>query len=138
MIKKFFKGILRFIKKWGIYGIIGHLSLYSPLAFGFIFDSPELKTIGWILVALIATPNGFGLLMTIIFAAIYKWLWKVPILGFIIWGRETLLKLQIQNQLMLYYDSEEIQMFLDHGKEIKQERIKMIDQQWSKEKEKMK
>ena len=152
MIKKFFKGIINFIKQWGLYGIIAYITLYVPLGLGYIFNDSDLKTTGWIIAAIVAAPNGIGFLLTIIFAALYKWLWKVPIIGFISCGKETILKIQIQNQLMLYYDSEEIQMFLTHGKEIKRfsddkkkkfydnfkkERIDLIDQQWSKENEKL-
>lgn len=59
-----------------------------------------------------------------------------------------MLKIQTQNQLGLYYDSEEIQILLDMGKklkdfsdeeklkfstQLKRNRLKMIDEQWSKE-----
>lgn len=152
MFKRIFKGTFNFIKKWGLYGIIGYITLYLPLGLGYIFNNRDLKTIGWIIAAIVAAPNGIGFILTIVLATIYKWIWKALIVGFISWGKETVLKLQIQNQLMLYYDSEEIQMFLDHGKDIKKysdeqrkkffdnlrkERIKMIDQQWSREKEKI-
>lgn len=148
MIKKFFRSILVFLKKWGLFGVIGYVTLFLPLGLGYLLGNDNLRTTGLVIAAIVATPNGVGLLMTVIFAALYKWLWTVPILGFIAWAKETITKVQIQSQMMLYYDSDEIQMILDHGKEIKKytdqkrsqfstdlkrTRLEMIDQQWSKE-----
>lgn len=148
MIKKFFKSVLVFLKKWGLFGVAGYVTLFIPLGLGYLLGNDNLRTTGLVVAAIVATPNGVGLLLTVIFAALYKWLWTVPILGFIAWGKETIIKVQIQSQMMLYYDSEEIQMILDHGKEIKKytdqkkykfasdlkrKRLEMIDQQWSEE-----
>jgi hypothetical protein len=147
-MKKLFRSTFKFLKKWGLYGILAYITLYVPLGLGFILTNDNLKTIGWVIAAIVAAPNGLGLLFTIIIAALYKWLWKVPILGFIAWAKETLLKLQIQNQIGLYYDSDEIQMLLDVGKRLKdfsdeekllfsnhlkKERLKLIDDEWTKE-----
>ena len=98
---------------------------------------------GWIWAGIWAAPIFTpAWLVLIILAAIYKWLWKVAILQTVAWGKELVKKIQIQNQLGLYYDSDEIQMLLDHGKDLKkysdekkkdffaklkQERIEMID-----------
>lgn len=148
MIKKFFKSTLNFIKKWGLYGILGYTTLYVPLGLGLLFNNKELRNAGWIIAAVIATPNGLGFIFTIIFASFYKWFWKIPVLGFIFWTIETSKKIQIQNQIGLYYDSEEIQILLDMGKnlkdftdeekrkfllKLKKTRLKMIDEKWSKE-----
>jgi hypothetical protein len=148
MLVKIFKFLVNFIKKWGLYGIIGYLTLFLPLGLGLLFKNNELRNAGWIIVAVIATPNGLGIILTIILASLYKWFWKVPLLGFIWWGKETSKKIQIQNQLGLYYDSDEIQLLLDMGKklkdfsdieknkfstELKKNRLKMIDEKWSKE-----
>jgi hypothetical protein len=147
-MKKFLKGIINFIKKWGVFGVLGHLSLYLPLGLGLLLNNIELRNAGWIITAVIATPNGLGIILTIILASLYKWFWKVPVLSFIFWTKETTKKIQIQNQLGLYYDSDEIQIVLDMGKklkdfsdleknkflnELKKNRLKMIDEKWSKE-----
>ena len=148
MIKKFFRSILIFLKKWGLFGVAGYVTLFIPLGIGYLLSNDNLITTGLVVAAIVATPNGVGLLMTVIFAALYKWMWTVLILGFIAWAKETITKVQTQSQMMLYYDSEEIQMILDHGKEIKKYtdkqrsifnsdlkriRLEMIDKQWTKE-----
>lgn len=148
MIKKFFRSILVFLKKWGLFGVVGYVTLFIPLGLGYLLGNDNLRTTGLVIAAIVAAPNGVGLLLTVIFAALYKWLWTIPILGFVAWSKETILKIQIQNQIMIYYDSDEIQMILDHGKEIKKfadlekakfstnlkkKRLDMIDQQWSKQ-----
>jgi hypothetical protein len=148
MIKNFFKKIFSFLKKWGLFGVLGYITLFIPLGLGYLLSNVNLRTTGLVIAAIVAAPNGLGLLFTIIIAALYKWLWKIPILGFIAWAKETMLKIQTQNQLGLYYDSEEIQILLDMGKKLKDfsddeklkfskrlktDRLKMIDEQWSKE-----
>lgn len=148
LFKKLFSATIKFIKKWGIFGVIGYISIWIPLGLGYLLGHQDLKTTGWVIVAVATTPNGIGTIATILLAAIYKWLWNIPILGFIAWGKETVIKVQTQTQLMLYYDSDEIKMLLDHGKDLKKytddkkkrffdnlkkERIKKIDEQWSKE-----
>lgn len=152
-MKKLLNGTLNFLKKWGIYGVLGYITLFIPLGLGYLLGNDNLRTTGLVIAAIVAAPNGVGLLLTVIFAALYKWLWKVAILGFVAWATETILKIQIQNQMMLYYDSEEIQMLLDMGikiknfsdkerklfiEKLKRDRIKMIEDQWSKNLEKIK
>lgn len=148
MIKKFFKRIFSFLKKWGLFGVIGYITLFVPLGLGYLLSNVNLRTTGLVIAAIVAAPNGVGILLTVILAAFYKWVWKIPVLGFIFWSKETMLKIQTQNQLGLYYDSEEIQILLDMGKnlkdftdeeklkfstQLKRNRLKMIDEQWSKE-----
>ncbi len=88
-----------------------------------------------------------GWLITIVLAIFFRWarmsLWKG-----ILWIKEAMVKLQLQNQLAGYLTSEEITMVLEMAKkvsaesdakmnifkaELRRKRLQMIDDQWSKE-----
>ena len=136
------------MKKWGLYGVLAIATLYSPLFISIFKQDPSFTAFALWWSALWASPLTPGWLFILLLATFYKWLVSVVIFGFIKWSKENIIKIQIQNQLGLYYTSHEIKMFLEMGKEIKkysdeekklfQEklricRIKKIDDQWSEE-----
>lgn len=149
-MRRFFLGIWNFIKRWGIYGILGVMTLHSPIIISYFLHNDTFTSFAIWWSALWASPITPGWLLMLLLATFWKWFFNVVILGLVKWSKETLRKIQIQNQLGLYYSSEEIQMFLDMGKKIKgfsdkerkefnsilrEKRMKMIDEQWTKESE---
>lgn len=88
-----------------------------------------------------------GWLVTILLAVFFRWL-RMGAWQLILLAKESMVKLQLQNQLAAYLTSEEINMILEMAKRVSQEsdkkkktfldelrkqRLHMIDDQWTKE-----
>ena len=146
-IKSFILFVPKIIKKWGFFGLLAVVTLYIPLWLGYVLQDQEMIAFGWRWVAIWAMPFPPAWLAVILLASFYKWLY-IRILVLIRWTREAIVKLQLQNQLAAYLTSEEIYMILEMAKKVHQksetkrsrfrerlrkERLKMIDDQWTKE-----
>lgn len=146
-IKGFFSWLRDFIRKWGVYGILAIVSLYSPLIIGLIIQDEELISFGWRWTAIWALPIPPAWLAVAILAGFYKWLYVVVIKGFYYWIKEKTFQIQRQTQFGLYFTSEEMDMMLEMGKELKKftdkekskfndalrkQRLQKIDEQWTK------
>ena len=143
------KWAYEFLKKYGIDALLALLIFNFPMyAVAFIKDPGfQQFALGWTafwwgLGAL--TP---GWLVTILLALFIRWVryWFVDAYYAI---KEAARKLQLQNQLSAYLTSEEIDMILEMAKKVegqsevkrkdfrealRKERLKMIDDQWTKE-----
>lgn len=149
-IKKVTIGIFNFLKWNGIYAFLSIMTLYIPLWLGYLLNDQEMIDFAWRWVAIWAAPFPPAFLVLALLVYFYRWVWSVIKQG-VQWLKESWQKIQIQNQLGLYFTSEEIKKFLDLGKEINKwneqemskfketmrvKRLKKIDDQWTKEVEK--
>lgn len=148
-LKKWTSGVVLFIKKYGIDGILSILIFHFPI-YGMIFiNTPEFIAFGawWTTLWWGLGPLTPGWLIVILLAVFIRWL-RLGIWAGIIWGKEAMQKLQLQNQLAAYLSAEEIQMILSMAKKVegesesrrkafkeklRKERITMIDERWSEE-----
>jgi hypothetical protein len=88
-----------------------------------------------------------GWLVTVLLAVFIRWL-RMGAWHLILLAKESMVKLQLQNQLAAYLTSEEINLILEMAKKVsidsdkkrkvfmeqlRKERLKMIDEQWTKE-----
>ena len=71
-MKKLFKIINKFIRKWGIFGILAIITLYIPLWLGFVLQSSKLISFGWKWTAIWAMPIPPAWLMIGVIAGFYK------------------------------------------------------------------
>jgi hypothetical protein len=151
-IKRWLKPIKKFLKKYGIDALLALAIFNFPMyAVSFIHDEGfQTFALWWIAFWWglgFLTP---GWLVTILLAVFIRWL-RFGILKFILIIKEAARKLQLQNQLAAYLTSEEINMVLEMAKKVhglsdsklkefraklRVERLQMIDDQWTKEKEK--
>ena len=147
-MKKWLNKIIQFLKNWGIFGIVAMITLYTPLWYAFIINDKEMISFGWKWVAIWALPFPPAWIVIGIIAGFYKWLWMFVILKGYYKIIETTKVVQRQNKMGKYFTSEEIDMFIALGVEIKEfsdkeklsftkrirrERIEKIDEQWSLE-----
>lgn len=138
-----------FIKKYGFDAVLAILIFNFPM-YGMVFikaDGFRTFALWWTALWWGLGPLTPGWLVTILLAVFIKWLrsglWKG-----ILWLKEAVDKLQLQNQLAAYLTAEEILMILDMAKkvhseseakrkafleELRKERMKLIDDQWTKE-----
>lgn len=148
-IKSWGRKFLDFFKKYGIDAVIALLIFNFPMyAIAFI-DDPGFQAFAlwWTAIWWGLGPLTPGWLVTILLAVFIRWL-RMGAWQLILLGKESMRKLQLQNQLAAYLTSEEINMVLDMAKKVnaesdkkkkifleklKQERLKMIDDQWTKE-----
>lgn len=138
-----------FIKKYGVDAILAILIFNFPM-YGVAFIKAEgfqTFAIWWTAIWWGLGPLTPGWLVTILLAVFIKWL-RTGLWKGILWLKEAIDKLQLQNQLAAYLTAEEINMILDmakkvHGKseakrkvfleELRKQRLQMIDDQWTKE-----
>lgn len=120
-------------------------TLYIPTWLGFVTGNKDLQEFGirWLIIW--AAPFPPAWLVIFLIAGFYKWLVK-RFVDFIKWIDETIKKIHIQNQLMAYLTSDEIQIILNmaikvheqsshklhtYRDELRKERLKLIDDQFT-------
>ena len=123
-IVKFFFG---FIKKWGLYGVFAIITLYIPTWLGFVTGNKELQEFGIRWVIIWAAPFPPAWLVIFLIAGFYKWVFK-RFVDFIKWIDETVKKIHIQNQLMAYLTSDEIQIILDMAIKVHEQSSKKLQE----------
>ncbi len=150
---KYIKGFLAklgsFFKKYGVDAVLSLVIFNFPMyAIAFIPD-PGFQAFGiwWMALWWGLGPLTPGWLFTILLAVFIRWL-RMGAWQLILLAKESMVKLQLQNQLAAYLTSEEINMILEMAKKVysqseqkrkvfteqlRKERLKMIDDQWSKE-----
>ena len=138
-----------FFKKYGIDAVLALLIFNFPM-YGVLFITNE----GFVIFATAYTAFFWGLgpltpgwLLTILLAVFIRWL-RMGIWAGVLWAKEAAMKLQLQNQLAAYLTAEEINMILEMAKKVetdsevkrkafrealRKERLRMIDDQWTKE-----
>lgn len=148
-IKNFLAKFIDFFKKYGFDAVLALLVFNFPMyavAFirdpGFVAFATWWAALWWGLGPL--TP---GWLVTILLAVFFRWL-RLGIWQGILWAQEAVRKLQLQNQLAAYLTAEEINLILEMAKKVegqseekrkafkealRKQRLKMIDDQWTKE-----
>jgi hypothetical protein len=148
-LKKWLSGFSWFIKKYGFDAVIAILIFNFPMyAMLFIKDESFLvfatayTAFFWGLGPL--TP---GWLLTILLAVFIRWL-RMGVWAGVLWAKEAMQKLQLQNQLAAYLSAEEINMILEMAKKVegesevrrkafkeklRKERIQMIDDKWTEQ-----
>lgn len=148
-MKTFLEKIIAFFKKYGIDAVLALLIFNFPM-YGILF----IKNEGFVIFATAYTAFFWGLgpltpgwLLTILLAVFIRWL-RMTVWQGVLWAKEALAKLQLQNQLAAYLTAEEINMILDMAKKVesqseakrkafrerlRKERLEMIDDQWTKE-----
>lgn len=150
---KYIKGFLikfgAFFKKYGIDAVLALVIFNFPMyAIAFIPD-PGFQAFGlwWMALWWGLGPLTPGWLLTILLAVFIRWL-RTSTWQLILLAQEAMRKLQLQNQLAAYLTSEEINMVLEMAKKVngqseqkrkvfteqlRKERLKMIDDTWTKE-----
>jgi hypothetical protein len=138
-----------FLKKYGIDAILAILIFNFPMiAVSFIEDENFRNfALWWTAIWWGLGPLTPGWLVTILIAVFIRWL-RMGLWKFILWLRELIDKIQLQNQFVAYLTSEEILMILEMAKKVhfqseakkkkflealRKERLQMIDDQWTKE-----
>ena len=140
---------IAFFKKYGIDAVLALLIFNFPM-YGVVFiDDPGFQAFGlwWMALWWGLGPLTPGWLVTILLAVFIRWL-RMGIWQGILWLKEALAKLQLQNQLAAYLTAEEINIILEMAKKVetqseakrkafreqlRKERLQMIDDQWTKE-----
>jgi hypothetical protein len=148
-LKDLYHKIITFFKKYGIDAFLAILIFNFPMYAVTFIDGEGFRTFAtwWTALWWGLGPLTPGWLVTILIAVFIRWL-RMGIWKFILWLKELIDKIQLQNQFMAYLTSEEINMILEmakkvHGKSeakrkafleaLRQERLQMIDDQWTKE-----
>jgi len=148
-MKKVLLKFWQFLKKYGVDAVIALLIFNFP-TYSLLFIQTEsfrnfalAWTAFWI-GGSILTP---GWLITLLLAIFIQWLRK-SIWKFILWIKETVHKIQLQNQFITYLTSEEINMLLKTAKKVyndsetkkkafyeqlRKQRLQMIDDKWTEE-----
>ena len=140
---------IAFLKKYGFDAVLAILIFNFPMyAVAFIKDENFRNfALWWIALWWGLGPLTPGWLVTILLAVFFRWL-RMGAWQLILLAKESMVKLQLQNQLAAYLTSEEINMILEMAKRVSQEsdkkkktfldelrkqRLHMIDDQWTKE-----
>ena len=148
-IKNFFAKFIDFFKKYGVDAVLALLVFNFPMyAVAFIRDPGFLAfATWWTAIWWGLGPLTPGWLVTILLAVFFRWL-RMGAWQLILLAKESMVKLQLQNQLAAYLTSEEINMILDMAKkvslesdkkkklfldELRKQRLHMIDDQLTKE-----
>lgn len=147
-LKDWSRKFIAFFKKYGIDAFLAILIFNFPMYAVTFIDNEGFRTFAtwWTAIWWGLGPLTPGWLLTILLAVFIRWLrvglWKV-----ILWLRELIDKIQLQNQFVAYLTSEEINMILDMAKKVhnqseakrkafleklRKERLQMIDDQWTK------
>jgi len=140
---------IAFFKKYGIDAVLALLIFNFPM-YAIVFIKDEgFRTFAtwWMALWWGLGPLTPGWLVTILLAVFIRWL-RMGIWQGILWLKEALAKLQLQNQLAAYLTAEEINLILEMAKKVetqseakrkafrellRKERLQMIDDQWTKE-----
>jgi hypothetical protein len=148
-IKNFFNKLGAFFKKYGIDAFLAVIIFNFPMYAIFFIESEGFRTFAtwWTAIWWGLGPLTPGWLVTILLAVFIRWL-RMGLWKFILWLRELIDKIQLQNQFVAYLTSEEINMILEMAKkvhtqseakrkafleELRKQRLQMIDDQWTKE-----
>ena len=148
-MKKWGLKILAFLRKYGIDAVLALIIFNFPMYGALFIKDPGFLAFAawWTMLWWGLGPLTPGWLVTILLAVFIRWL-RFGVWQGILWLKEALDKLQLQNQLAAYLTSEEIQMILEMAKKVegqsevkrkafrealRLERLKMIDDQWTKE-----
>jgi hypothetical protein len=148
-IKNFFAKFIDFFKKYGFDAVLAILIFNFPMyAVAFIkAEGFQTFALWWTAIWWGLGPLTPGWLVTILLAVFIRWL-RMGAWQLILLAKEAMVKLQLQNQLAAYLTSEEINMILEMAKKVhldsekrkrafldvlRKERMKMIDDQWTKE-----
>jgi hypothetical protein len=148
-MKPFLQKMLAFFKKYGIDAVIALLIFNFPMYGAIFIRDPGFLAFAawWTAIWWGLGPLTPGWLVTILLAVFIRWL-RTMIWQGVLWGKEALAKLQLQNQLAAYLTAEEINMILEMAKKVegqseakrkafreqlRKERLQMIDDQWTKE-----
>ena len=140
---------IAFFKKYGIDAVLALLIFNFPMYAVAFIDDPGFQAFAlwWIALWWGLGPLTPGWLVTILLAVFIRWL-RMGILQGILWLKEALAKLQLQNQLAAYLTAEEINIILEMAKKVeaqseakrkafreqlRKDRLQMIDDQWTKE-----
>ena len=148
-LKSWGNKFIAFFKKYGFDAILAIIIFNFPMiAVTFIEDENFRNfALWWTAIWWGLGPLTPGWLVTILIAVFIRWL-RMGLWKFILWLRELIDKIQLQNQFVAYLSSEEINMILDMAKKVhtqseakrkaflealRKERLQMIDDQWTKE-----
>jgi branched-subunit amino acid ABC-type transport system permease component len=148
-MKKLLKKILEFFKKYGIDAVLALAIFNFPMYGIFFITNANFRTFAAAYTAFFwgLGPLTPGWLLTILLAVFIRWL-RMGAWQLILLAQEAMRKLQLQNQLAAYLTSEEINMILEMAKRVesasekerqqfkdalRKQRLKMIDDQWTKE-----
>lgn len=141
--------IFAFFKKYGLDAVLALLIFNFPMYAIFFIKAEGFQIFAAAYIAFFwgLGPLTPGWLLTILLAVFIRWL-RMGVWKGILWAKEALAKLQLQNQLAAYLTAEEINMILEMAKKVegqseakrkafrealRKERLKMIDDQWTKE-----
>ena len=148
-IKNFLAKFIDFFKKYGFDAVLALIIFNFPMYGAIFIRDPGFLAFAtwWTAIWWGLGPLTPGWLVTILLAVFFRWL-RLGIWQVILWGKEALAKLQLQNQLAAYLTAEEIQIILEMAKKVelqsedkrkafkealRKERLHMIDDQWTKE-----
>jgi hypothetical protein len=148
-VKDWFGKFSSFFKKYGFDAVVAILIFNFPMiAVSFIEDENFRNfALWWTAIWWGLGPLTPGWLVTILLAVFIRWL-RIGLWKAILWTRELIDKIQLQNQFIAYLTSEEINMILAMAKKVhaiseakrkkflealRKERLQMIDDQWTKE-----
>jgi hypothetical protein len=148
-IKKFLGKFTTFFKKYGIDAFIALLIFNFPMYAVSFIEAEGFRqfALWWTAIWWGLGPLTPGWLITILLAVFIRWL-RMGVWAGILWLKEAIAKLQLQNQLSAYLSAEEINIILEMAKKVemqsedkrkafrealRKERLQMIDDQWTKE-----
>ena len=103
------------------------ITLYIPTWLGFVTGNKDLQEFGLRWVIIWAAPFPPAWLVIFLIAGFYKWVFK-RFVDFIKWIDETVKKIHIQNQLMAYLTSDEIQIILDMAIKVHEQSSKKLQE----------
>jgi hypothetical protein len=148
-IKDWGNKFISFFKKYGIDAVLAILIFNFPMYGVFFIKSEGFRTFAtwWTALWWGLGPLTPGWLLTILVAVFIRKI-RIGLWKFILWLRELIDKIQLQNQFVAYLTSEEINMILEMAKkvhadsekkkkvflnELKKQRLQMIDDRWTDE-----
>ena len=103
------------------------ITLYIPTWLGFVTGNKDLQEFGLRWLIIWAAPFPPAWLVIFLIAGFYKWVFK-RFVDFIKWIDETVKKIHIQNQLMAYLTSDEIQIILDMAIKVHEQSNKKLQE----------
>lgn len=138
-----------FFKKYGIDAVLALLIFNFPMYAVSFIDAEGFQqfALWWMAIWWGLGPLTPGWLVTVLLAVFIRWL-RMGAWQLILLAKESMVKLQLQNQLAAYLTSEEINMILEMAKKVstesdkkkkvfmeqlRKERLYMIDDTWTKE-----
>lgn len=146
--RRFGSKLSDFFKKYGFDAVLALILFNFPMYAMIFIRGEEFRAFAlwWTALWWGLGPLTPGWLFTIILAVFLRWA-RLSIWKGILWLKEAMLKLQLQNQLSAYLTAEEITMILEMARRVSHDsnielskakeiirinRLQMIDDQWSK------